>query len=181
MSERISITDFLHPVVRDRLRDILAQLPVFRVFESVRTPERQAWLYAQGRTRPGKQITKAEPWDSYHQYGLAADIVPFIDGKFTWEPPQAISQWDLLHDAAKKLGLEPLTWEKPHLQLAGLKIEDLRAGKYPPGGDQAWADWLEGAIARWEISGGEAPRPPSGFGRPEMSNVPPPVRRSLIL
>lgn len=44
-------------------------------FETVRFHERQAWLYAQGRTRPGRVITRAKPGYSWHEYGLAVDLV----------------------------------------------------------------------------------------------------------
>jgi peptidoglycan L-alanyl-D-glutamate endopeptidase CwlK len=38
-------------------------------------------LYAIGRTKPGKKVTKAKGGTSYHNYGLAFDIYPFINGK----------------------------------------------------------------------------------------------------
>ncbi len=44
------------------------------VFEGYRTPERQGFLYEQGRTRGGRIVTNSEPWHSWHQYGLAVDI-----------------------------------------------------------------------------------------------------------
>lgn len=45
------------------------------IYEGLRTPERQLWLYAQGRTRPGRIITwmKTPRW---HGAGLAADCYP---------------------------------------------------------------------------------------------------------
>lgn len=46
------------------------------VFEGYRSTERQAWLYAQGRTRPGNIVTNARSsLTSWHGYGLAVDIV----------------------------------------------------------------------------------------------------------
>ena len=49
----------------------------------VRTDKEQADMYAQGRTTEGNKIT----WtlDSYHQYGLAGDLVAFKDGKYSWD------------------------------------------------------------------------------------------------
>lgn len=41
--------------------------------EGVRDLERQAKLWAQGRTSPGKIVTRARPGDSIHNYGLAFD------------------------------------------------------------------------------------------------------------
>ena len=55
------------------------------VFESYRSPERQSELYAQGRTAPGRIVTRARPGRTWHNYGIAADLVLFIDGKWTWE------------------------------------------------------------------------------------------------
>ena len=47
-----------------------------KVFEGFRSGERQAWLYAQGRTRPGNIVTNARTnLTSWHGYGLAVDIV----------------------------------------------------------------------------------------------------------
>ena len=47
----------------------------FAVIEGLRSPERQAELYAQGRTKPGQIVT----WtmDSPHLHGKAVDLVPY--------------------------------------------------------------------------------------------------------
>ena len=60
----------------------------FRVamFEGFRTPERQQWIYEQGRTRKGRIVTNAKAWESWHCFGLAADIAYRTpDGKWTWD------------------------------------------------------------------------------------------------
>ena len=50
-------------------------LPV-KVNEGFRSNARQAWLYAQGRTRPGKKVTNAPTsLTSWHGYGLAVDVI----------------------------------------------------------------------------------------------------------
>jgi hypothetical protein len=60
----------LHPVVRTAVVNVFVQLQAegvpFRIFEAFRFPERQADLYAQGRTKPGDIVTYALPWSSYH-------------------------------------------------------------------------------------------------------------------
>ena len=67
-----------------------------QVFEGFRPIERQAELYAQGRTAPGAKVTNAAPGFSWHNYGLAVDIVSDADpvkpgpqwswdGKFPWQ------------------------------------------------------------------------------------------------
>ena len=46
------------------------------VFEAFRSNARQAYLYAQGRTRPGAVVTNASSsLTSWHGYGLAVDVV----------------------------------------------------------------------------------------------------------
>jgi peptidoglycan L-alanyl-D-glutamate endopeptidase CwlK len=163
--------DHLHAKARDAIERTLAELKQlqhpFEIFEAYRTPQRQAWLYAQGRTRPGGIVTKAEPWESYHQYGLAADFVLKVGGNWSWDTgPAWKSAWDDLHTVGAKHGLQPLSWELPHLQMAGLRLSDLQNGRYPAGGGDNWAEHLDGQIAGW--SGPQDP-PPSPEGvRPEL-------------
>jgi len=153
----------VHPAVRQKFQSVLADLKAlghqFEIFEAYRTPQRQAYLYAQGRTRPGPIVTKAGPWQSYHQYGLAADFVLKIGGQWSWDTSGSLkAAWQALHAVADKYGLEPLSWELPHLQLKGVTISELRNGNYPAGGDESWADNLEGQIAGWT---GPQPAPPA--------------------
>ena len=42
----------------------------------------QERLYAQGRTAPGKIVTKARPGHSWHNFGLACDFGVFMAGKY---------------------------------------------------------------------------------------------------
>jgi peptidoglycan L-alanyl-D-glutamate endopeptidase CwlK len=133
----------LHPVFRQKSADLLKELSKegipFRLFEGFRSPARQQYLYAQGRTRPGAIVTKARPGESYHQYGLAGDFVLFEGGKWSWDTSgKRAGQWARLREIGKQLGLESLSFELPHLQLAGLRIQDLAAGRYPEGGDATW-------------------------------------------
>lgn len=53
----------------------------------LRTAQRQAEMYAQGRTTVGKKITNADgvKKQSYHQSGKAFDIFAYVDGKASWE------------------------------------------------------------------------------------------------
>lgn len=47
-----------------------------KVAEALRSQERQAWLYAQGRTRSGPRVTNAPTnLTSWHGYGLAVDVI----------------------------------------------------------------------------------------------------------
>jgi len=81
--------------------------PVF-VFEGFRTRERQAALYAQGRTAPGSIVTNAKPGESLHEKGKAVDVV---FEKTLWSNPP--EDWALLGMLAKAFGKElgvPVTW-----------------------------------------------------------------------
>lgn len=149
----------LHPNMRSRVAQVMADidqagLPL-KVFEAWRSPERQQFLFAQGRTRPGRKVTFSRGWESYHQYGLAVDIVGFVDGNWTWDLPDAT--WTRMHAIGAAHGLERLGFETPHLQLADLKIGALMEGDFPPGGDASWRSNMELAITRWN---GEPPAPP---------------------
>lgn len=52
-----------------------------KISETLRSFARSAELYAQGRSTPGKIVTKAKPGQSYHNFGLALDCYPVKDGK----------------------------------------------------------------------------------------------------
>lgn len=81
----------LYPPFRERLERGLAIAHsrglMAYPFECFRNPARQAWLYAQGRTRPGMIVTRAKPGNSWHEYGVATDLV--FDGS-----AQPGTQWD---------------------------------------------------------------------------------------
>jgi len=63
---------------------------------TLRTFAEQDALYAQGRTKPGAIVTKAKGGQSYHNYGLAVDIVLLVDkdGNGTFET----ASWDTKSD-----------------------------------------------------------------------------------
>lgn len=86
------------------------------VYETFRTAERQAFLYAQGRTRPGPVITYT--LDSAHEYGLAWDWVPLVNGKQSWD----VALYNQIYAAVPPadFGLETLSFERPHMQLKGV-------------------------------------------------------------
>jgi peptidoglycan L-alanyl-D-glutamate endopeptidase CwlK len=64
---------------------------------TLRTFAEQDALYAQGRTKPGKVVTNAKGGQSYHNYGLAVDIVLIrdMDGNGSFET----ASWDTKLDA----------------------------------------------------------------------------------
>lgn len=94
--------DVLFPPFARQLEKFEARLAEeklpFYLFMGLRTCEEQDALYAQGRTAPGKIVTKARGGESWHNYGLASDYVP--DGVL--EKPGIQWSWqtklDLNHD-----------------------------------------------------------------------------------
>jgi peptidoglycan LD-endopeptidase CwlK len=86
-----------------------------------RSNEEQAALYAQGRTTPGHIVTNAPPGESAHNYGLALDVVPIVNGKPDWRGTDPV--WQQLGALGEQAGL---TWlgapgsrfpEEPHMEL----------------------------------------------------------------
>jgi hypothetical protein len=65
----------LHPKLRMEAfqiyRELIKQRTPERITDTLRTFQEQEMLYANGRTKPGKIVTKAKPGQSYHNYGLA--------------------------------------------------------------------------------------------------------------
>lgn len=64
-----------------------------RFSQGFRTIQEQNELYAQGRTTKGRIVTNAKGGDSYHNYGLAFDIVLLYDDKGNGSFSRA--SWDL--------------------------------------------------------------------------------------
>ena len=78
--------NLLHPKLRDEVvkmyDEIVAALTgsaICRFAYTLRTFAEQDALYAQGRTKGGLKVTNAKGGQSYHNYGLAIDIVLLID------------------------------------------------------------------------------------------------------
>lgn len=81
--ERIS---FLHPKLREEALELYDEIisslngkAICRFSFTFRTFGEQDSLYAQGRSKPGPIVTKAKGGQSYHNYGLAIDVVLLID------------------------------------------------------------------------------------------------------
>ena len=111
-----------------------AGVPVL-IYQTLRDKEYQNSLYAQGRTKPGKVVTNAKGGNSFHEYGVAFDFVPLVNGQPAWD---ATKRYALCGQIGKKLGLE---WggdfksfkDMPHMQdTLGFTIADYAAGKAPP-------------------------------------------------
>jgi peptidoglycan L-alanyl-D-glutamate endopeptidase CwlK len=110
----------------------------------LRTLAEQEAIYAQGRTRPGRIVTHAPAGLSNHNYGLAVDLVPLVNGRPTWQVVRSV--WQAIGDEGKGAGL---SWggdwitikDYPHFELpVGLSVQQcLRI--YNQGGLPAvWAE-----------------------------------------
>ena len=71
---------------------------------TLRTNEQQAALYDQGRSNPGRIVTNAQPGQSAHNYGLALDVVPIVNGKADWSGSSP--SWQQLAKLGQGAGLD---------------------------------------------------------------------------
>lgn len=103
------------------------------VTSTYRDNECQDALYAQGRTKPGRIVTKAKAGQSFHNYRCAFDVVPVVNGKPVWD--EADSAWATIGRLGTQIGLEWAgNWttfkETPHFQYTGGKtLKQLQAGE----------------------------------------------------
>jgi peptidoglycan L-alanyl-D-glutamate endopeptidase CwlK len=78
--------ELLHPKLRTEAGEIYKEIEqalkgraICRFSYTLRTFAEQDALYAIGRTKPGKRVTNAKGGQSYHNYGMAIDIVLLKD------------------------------------------------------------------------------------------------------
>lgn len=130
----------LHPRLRPRVKALLLHLRCryrisLMVLEGQRSVEEQDRLYAQGRTAPGEIVTRVKGGYSYHNYGLAVDVVPVRNGMPDWESPH----WELIGRIGEWAGLEwGGRWEfvdKAHFQQGfGQTLDTIRTLPRDPEG-----------------------------------------------
>jgi len=91
----------------------------FMVLDGIRTTEEQRKLVERG-------VSKT--MDSYHLYGLAVDLVAYVDGKPTWEEKyyseinKAMKKAAILHNIdGVDWGYALWGWDMAHFQLTGMK------------------------------------------------------------
>lgn len=123
----------LHPLLRPTASEFINRVEQrlgirLRVTRSLCSFAEQDAIYAQGRTKPGKIVTNARGGDSFHNYGLAFDVVEIVNGTANWN-----TRWKEIAEIGLQLGLE---WggnfkslsDKPHFQKSfGLTVKQLRA------------------------------------------------------
>lgn len=110
------------------------------ITDGYRTLEEQKIIFAQGRTTPGAIVSNSPAGWSYHNYSLAIDIVPVGPlgvelsrrNLLEWS---ALSRYATIGRVMQGAGLE---WgfqlwgvDRPHFQIAGTTIQDIRAGWKP--------------------------------------------------
>lgn len=111
--------ELLHPKVREEAKKIYAEIckaltgrAICRFTHTLRTFKEQNDLYAIGRTKPGKRVTNARGGQSYHNYGLAIDIVLIVDGKTAvWDTKtdfdgDRLADWQEIVSIFKRYGWE---------------------------------------------------------------------------
>ncbi|MGH3053360.1 MAG: M15 family metallopeptidase [Gaiellaceae bacterium] len=130
----LNLLSTLQPAVQPIFKSFLdaceaAGIPC-QVAQGTRTFDQQQVVYDQGRTTAGPVVTKAKPGDSYHQYGLAVDVVPtaYINLP-NWNPSGPL--WARIGAIGEGLGL---TWggrfsspDEPHFEFEAAPLAELKA------------------------------------------------------
>lgn len=141
----------LHPKLREEAKEIYTEIckrltgnTICRFAFTLRTIKEQDELYAQGRTKPGAIVTYARGGQSYHNYGLAIDIVFLVDKdkNGTYETPSwdinvdwdkdGVPEWKEVDYVFNMYGWKGLykngkRWDFPHFQKDfGLTIPQLQ-------------------------------------------------------
>ncbi|HTE33286.1 MAG TPA: M15 family metallopeptidase [Chryseolinea sp.] len=129
------ITDMaaLHPFFRDRILSLVETCKrkgiELAVVETYRTHAKQDEYKIMG-----KRYTSSGAGKSKHQYGLAIDVVPMVNGKAIWDNS---ALWRKVGTAGEKLGLRwGGRWKKPydpgHFEwTGGLATANLHQGTFP--------------------------------------------------
>lgn len=124
----------LHPYFRDK---IIALIELCRakgielaVVESYRTHAKQSEYF-----RMGRKYTRSKGGKSKHQYGLAVDVVPVINGEAEWDDKLL---WKKIGATGESLGLRwGGRWKAPydpaHFEwTGGFTTYHLTSGTFPP-------------------------------------------------
>lgn len=152
MKDQITLDriNLLHPKIKedaykiyDEIVAALSGSAICRFAYTLRTFAEQDALYAQGRTKAGAKVTNAKGGQSYHNYGLAIDIVLLVDkdknGSFetaSWDlktdfDGDGKSDWMEIVAIFKRYGYEAgIDWhfkDAPHFQKTfGYSIKELQ-------------------------------------------------------
>lgn len=127
----------LHPYVEKLCRQFIVECKLagidVMITSTYRDNEYQDFLYGKGRTdKTSKIVTNAKGSQSIHNYRLAFDFVPLVDGRAQWNNLNLFKQCG---EIAQQVGLEwGGDWVKfrdyPHCQFTqGLTLAELQSGK----------------------------------------------------
>jgi len=134
----IGLEPSFQELINNLLQRALDLQPEVGVFCGLRTFGQQDVLYTLGRTvknrdgypaKPmGHIVTRARGGESWHNYGLAVDLVFRVNGKWSWD---TALPWNKIGQLAEEQGLE---WggrwkflDLPHIQrVAGLEISEAK-------------------------------------------------------
>lgn len=128
----------LHPKTQELAREFLRKIQdsgilgtvIIKLISGTRNYAEQAELFAQGRTKPGKIVTKAGPGQSNHNFGIAWDVGLFKGTDFLEDS----SLYAKIGQEGKKIS--SLEWggdftsivDMPHFQVKNsLTIKQIRA------------------------------------------------------
>lgn len=130
----IADLDALHPYFRDKIKQLVYNCMLqgieLAVVESFRTHAKQNEYKGMG-----KGYTNSSGGKSKHQYGLAVDVVPMVNGKAVWDNR---SLWLKVGVAGEKLGLRwggrwKVPYDPAHFEwTGGLTSVHLSSGMQPP-------------------------------------------------
>ena len=121
---------FLHPDLQVKAEELIEECKAKGIFiivtQALRTKEEQDGLYAQGRTKPGKIVTKVKYPHSMHCWGLAFDIAVIRGGQAVWDTAAYATPGQI----GESIGLEwGGRWKEfpdaPHFQMPGANVNQL--------------------------------------------------------
>lgn len=117
---------FINPTLAYHVGRLITQLEsegfIVEVVQGFRSYTEQQALYDQGRTKPGNIVTKCRPGNSWHNFGLAVDLAPFVKGIPDWNLSHPV--WKRMHEVALSMnftcGSDFRTFpDNPHFQMTG--------------------------------------------------------------
>jgi hypothetical protein len=96
----------LHPKIREKAKQLIDKAKNegidLLITSGYRTYAEQDELYKQGRTKKGAIVTNAKGGQSNHNFGLAFDVVPVVNGKLDWKS----KEWNKIGKIGKSLGFK---------------------------------------------------------------------------
>ena len=115
----------VNPMMSDKVKRVAGILEsegiTVRVTQGLRSWNEQAALYEQGRSLPGAVVTNSPAGYSWHNFGLAVDLVPMVDGSPDWDVKHPA--WTRMSEVAGALGFTCgahfSTPDRPHIQMNG--------------------------------------------------------------